>query len=55
MEGIIAPLKSKGVDLEVTIEIRAQAQESFSRLKLDNIIKETLNQIGARIENWNEE
>ena len=53
--GVIRPLKDKGLPPEITIEVRAQSEEGFDKTTLETHVKETLNQIGASIEYWNEE
>ena len=52
--GIITPLKDKGAEPEITLEIKAYASRGLDRTTLDAKIKETLTQIGAKIEEWNE-
>jgi hypothetical protein len=37
------------------VEIRASSEEGFDRTTLDNKVKETLQQIQAKITEWNEE
>lgn len=53
--GVIRPLKDKGLPPEITIEIKAESEEGFDRTTLDSKVKETLQQIGAEIEEWEEE
>ncbi len=53
--GVIRPLKDKGLPPEITIEIKADSEEGFDRNTLDIKVKETLTQIGAKIEAWKEE
>ncbi|MDI6886240.1 MAG: DUF499 domain-containing protein [archaeon] len=53
--GVIGPLKDKGQPPEITIEIKAETEEQFDRTTLDTKVKETLQQIGAEIEEWKEE
>ncbi len=55
VNGVIRPLKEKGLPPEITIEIKAESQEGFDRTTLDSKVKETLQQIGAEIEEWKEE
>jgi hypothetical protein len=52
---VIRPLKDKGHLPEITIEIKAESDEGFDRITLDSKVKETLRQIGAKIEEWKEE
>jgi hypothetical protein len=44
------PLKDKGLPPEITLEIKADSEEGFDRNTLDIKVKETLTQIGAKIE-----
>lgn len=53
--GVIGPLKDKGRISKVIIEIEAESEEGFDRTTLDSKVKETLQQIGARVEEWEEE
>jgi len=53
--GVIRPLKEKGRPPEITIEITAETDENFDRTTLDTKVRETLQQIGAEIEEWKEE
>jgi len=55
IRGVISPLKDKGFPPEITIQIKADSEQGFDRTTLDNRIKETLRQIGAKIEEWKEE
>ena len=54
-KGVIAPLKDEGLPPEITIEIKANSEEGFKRNTLNSKVKETLQQIGAKIEKWQEE
>lgn len=49
ISGVIRPLKEKG-HLQITIEIEAEAEEEFDSTTLDTKVRETLQQIGAKIE-----
>ena len=53
--GVIRPLKERGAEPQITVEIRASSEEGFDRTTLDNKVKETLQQIQAKITEWNEE
>lgn len=53
--GVIRPLKEKGFPPKITVEIKAESEEGFDRTTLDSKVKETLQQIGAEIEEWEEE
>jgi len=52
--GVIRPLKSLEADLEITLEIEAEAASGFDRTTLDSKVKETLQQVGATILDWRE-
>jgi hypothetical protein len=54
-KGVIAPLKDEGLPPEITIEVKANSEEGFKRHTLSSKVKETLLQIGAKIEKWEEE
>jgi hypothetical protein len=53
-KGVIAPLKEKGLPPEITIEIKGRSEEGYDRNTLETKIKETLLEIGATIEKWEE-
>jgi hypothetical protein len=55
INGVIRPLKEKGLPPEITIEIKASSEEGFDRTTLDSKVRETLLQIDAKIEDWREE
>lgn len=52
--GVIRPLKACGSDPEITIEIRAESEDGFDRTTLDSKVKETLQQLGSSIVEWDE-
>jgi hypothetical protein len=54
VSGVIRPLKDKGLPPEITIEIKGRSEEGFDRDTLENKVRETLQQIGATIEKWEE-
>jgi len=54
ISGVILPLKDKGMPPEISIELEAKSTEGFDRTTLDSKVKETLQQIGAKIEKWEE-
>ena len=54
-KGVIAPLKDEGLPPEITIEVKASSEEGFKRHTLSSKVKETLLQIGGKIEKWEEE
>jgi len=51
--GVIRPLKDKGSSPEITVKIESEGE--FDRTTLDTKVKETLQQIGAEIEEWKED
>jgi hypothetical protein len=55
LTGVIRPLKDKGFPPEIIVEIKGTSEEGFDRTTLDTKVKETLRQIGAQIEIWEEE
>lgn len=55
ISGVIRPLKDKGSDPEIFVEINASSEDGFDRTTLDSKVKETLQQLGANIEDWKEE
>ncbi|MGQ9472289.1 MAG: ATP-binding protein [Candidatus Aminicenantales bacterium] len=55
IRGVIKPLKEKGSLSEITIEIKAETDYEFDRTTLDSKVRETLQQIRAKIEEWKEE
>jgi hypothetical protein len=52
--GVTRPLKGAGSDPEIIIEIKAQSASGFDRTTLDSKVKETLQQLGATIIEWEE-
>lgn len=55
VSGVIAPLKSRNADLKIQLNLKAHSDEGFDRTTLDSRVKETLQQIGAQIEIWQED
>ncbi len=53
INGVIRPLKEKGLPPEIIIEIKATSEEGFDRNTLDTKVRETLQQIGE-IKKWEE-
>jgi len=53
--GVIGPLKAKDAQLKIKVEVTAISEKGFDRTTLDTRIKETLQQIGAQIEIWQED
>lgn len=54
ISGVIKPPKDKGLPPKITIEIDAESPEGYNKTTLDLQVKETLQQIGAEIERWEE-
>jgi hypothetical protein len=52
---VLAPLKEKDANIQLKLEIKAITETGFDRTTLDSRIKETLQQIGAEIEIWQED
>lgn len=55
IKGVIGPLKEKADTIKILIEITANSKDGFDRTTLDSKVKETLKQIGATEELWQEE
>jgi len=53
--GVLSPLKEKDANIQLKINIKALTETGFDRTTLDSRIKETLQQIGAEIEIWQED
>lgn len=54
INGVIRPLKEKGLPPEIALEINATSEEGFDRTTLDSKVRETLQQINAEIKDWEE-
>lgn len=52
--GVIRPLKASGDEPKIIIEVKAESESGFDRTTLDSKVKETLQQVGAVIEEWEE-
>jgi len=55
ISGVIGPLKEKNAQLHIKIDLKASSESGFDRTTLDSRIKETLQQIGAQIDIWQED
>jgi len=55
MRGVFMPLNQEGAQIDLEIKIEAQSPQGISKNTLDLKIKETLNQIGAKIVEEKEE
>jgi len=53
--GVIRPLKACGSDPEIILEIKAATENGFDRTTLDSKVKETLQQLGSNIVEWEED
>jgi len=53
--GVLAPLKEKDGNIQLKLEIKAITETGFDRTTLDTRVKETLRQIDADIEIWQED
>ena len=53
--GVLAPLKEKDGNIQLKLEIKAITETGFDRTTLDSRVKETLRQIDADIEIWQED
>jgi hypothetical protein len=49
VRGVLMPLHADGAELNVEITIAAQTEEGIKKATIDHKVKETLNQIGAKI------
>ncbi|MCX8117754.1 MAG: ATPase, partial [Desulfobacterota bacterium] len=54
INGVIRPLKEKGLPPKIVVEINATSEEGFDRTTLDSKVKETLQQINAQVMEWRE-
>ncbi|MCG0276507.1 MAG: DUF499 domain-containing protein [Thermosediminibacteraceae bacterium] len=52
--GVIRPLVTGDSVLDITLQIKAQSEIGFDRTTLDSKVKETLQQIGSNIIEWDE-
>ena len=55
VSGVIQPLKHCGADPEIVIEIKAKTETGFDRNTLDVKVKETFQQLGSRVVEWEED
>ena len=49
VRGVLMPLRGDGADIDVEVSLTARSQEGLRKATLDHRVKETLNQIGAKI------
>ena len=52
---MLAPLKEKDRNIQMKLEIKAIAETGFDSTTLDSRVKETLRQIDADIEIWQDD
>lgn len=55
MSGVLVPLQQEGAETSLEVEVSAESEEGISKDTLDLKVKETLDQIGAKILEWPEE
>ncbi len=55
ISGVVAPLKGEAEFLEIALEIKAFSASGIDPTTLETRVKETLQQIGAEISEWQEE
>jgi len=49
VRGVLVPLSREGAEITLDLDIQARAERGISRSTLDLTVKETLNQVGAKI------
>ncbi len=49
VRGVLMPLRGDGADIQVEVSLTARSEEGFRKATLDHKVKETLNQIGAKV------
>ncbi len=52
--GVIRPLVARDSVPEITLQIKAETEIGFDRTTLDSKVKETLQQLGSNIIEWDE-
>ena len=56
ISGVFNPLRQSGdTEMEIKLNVKASSESGFDRTTLDSRVKETLLQIGASIDNWQED
>jgi hypothetical protein len=55
IRGVIGPLQDKGQVSDISVGLEATSEDGFDRRTLESKVKETLQQIHAKIEQWTEE
>jgi hypothetical protein len=51
VRGVLMPLRGDGAEIDVEVSLTARSQEGLKKTTLDHKVRETLNQIGAKILN----
>jgi predicted AAA+ superfamily ATPase len=49
VRGVLMPLRGDGADIDIEVSLAARSKEGLKKSTLDHKVKETLNQIGAKI------
>lgn len=49
VRGVLRPLKEDGAEIEVEVALTARSEDGLKKTTLDHKVKETLNQIGAKV------
>jgi hypothetical protein len=49
VRGVLMPLRGDGAEIDVEVTLNARSQEGLRKATLDHKVKETLNQIGAKV------
>lgn len=49
VRGVLMPLRGDGADIQVEVSLAARSEGGFRKATLDHKVKETLNQIGAKV------
>jgi hypothetical protein len=56
ISGVFSPLRQSGdTEMEIKLNVKATSESGFDRITLDSRVKETLLQIGASIDKWQED
>jgi hypothetical protein len=49
IRGVLRPLREDGAEIEVEVALTAHSEDGLKKSTLDHKVKETLNQIGAKV------
>jgi len=56
ISGVFNPLQqTEDAEMEIKMNVKASSSSGFDRTTLDTKVRETLQQIGAKIEKWQED